>query len=157
MKFPPDKQSLALILRGLLVFEITSRVIVLGIGIFESIVADQTFTEMGIVPEFSDLEMFSSAVLAVALVILFPMAIASWIGLYLQKNWARWLYLLSLVLTHLLSIFVGFFTWTYRWGLVEGLESISGTATGLILAICFLSPLATEFVSGSENSERAQT
>ena len=157
MKFPPDKQSLALILRGLLVFEITSRVIVLGIGVFESIVADQTFTEMGIVPEFSDLEMFSSAVLAVALVILFPMAIASWIGLYLQKNWARWLYLLSLVLTHLLSVFVGFFTWTYRWGLVEGLESISGTATGLILAICFLSPLATEFVSGSENSERAQT
>ena len=99
--------------------------------------------------EISDLEMFSFAIAAVGMVVLLPMMIASWIGLFQHRNWARWLYLLSLVIGVLLSVFCGCFSWNYRWGVVEALEYFGHLVSALIVAICFLSPLATEFSSSS--------
>jgi uncharacterized membrane protein (DUF2068 family) len=94
---------------------------------------------------------FLVAMFALAMVILLPMGIASWVGLFQHRNWGRWLYLISLVASHLFLVFVGCFSWTYSCDSVAALESISYLNSGIILAICFLSPLATEF--NSENHQ----
>ena len=108
---------------------------------------EQALADAGLVsPEMS---MFAFAMLMVALVVLLPMGIASWISLFQHKNWGRWLYLISLVASHLLLVFTGCFNWTYCWDLVYALDSIAKLNNGVILAICFLSPLASEFEASS--------
>ena len=155
MKFPPTKTSLASLLRGLLIFEITFGVIAIGLGLFETYLESQFFAEMGLVQEMGSFDMFSFAMFAVAFVILLPMMIASWFGLFQQRNWGRWLYLGSHLFASLLMVFMGCFQWNYRWGLVLALETISSNVSGIILAICFLSPLGTEFMTGEKDNENA--
>jgi len=53
----------------------------------------------------------------------------------------------------LLTVFVGCFQWDYRWGLVTALEAINSVVAGIILAICFLSPLAAGFAGEKESNE----
>jgi len=153
MKLPPSNASLTSLLRILLIFEIVYGVIVLAIGFIESYIEGQFWAEIGLNEEISNSEMFAFAIAAVALVVLLPVTIASWIGLFQQRNWARWLYLAVSASSILLGVFVGCFQWNYRWGLVTGLEASSGVVTGIILAICFLSPLAVGFTSEEECNE----
>ena len=151
MKFPPTKASLTTLLRGLVIFEIAFAVIVLSLEIAASSMGEQVLAEAGLVQEYGNLQMFSFAILVVALVILFPMAIAGWFGVFQRKKWGRWLYLVGLVATQLLEVFVGCFSWSYSWDLSAALASISYMVSGVIVAICFLSPLASEFGSSSGN------
>jgi len=149
MNFPPSKTDLATLLRGLLIFEICFGIVVFVMGIIETSMGDEFLLEAGVSQELSDLQTLSVAVFGVALVVLIPALIASWVGLFQQKNWSRWLYLFVSVASCLLMVFFGFFHWTYRWGVVEALESLTSVVSGLILAICFLSPLASEFNSNA--------
>ena len=143
MKLPPDKDSLATMLRCLLIFEIVSAVLCLPIGIAADQMGEQTLLEAGLVSP--EVNMFVAAMYIVMIVILLPVAIASWVGLFRLKNWDRWLYLAGLVIGTLLNLFTSCFTWTYSWDLVGALFSITSLVEGFIVAICFLSPLATEF------------
>ena len=147
MKFPPDKTSLATLLRCLLIFEIVFAVILTGVGMLVISMGDQALADAGLVS--SEPNMFLFAMLMVALVVLLPLGIASWAGLFQHKNWGRWLYLIALIASHLLSVFTGCFSWTYSWDLVSALNSIAQLNSGVILAICFLSPLASEFEASS--------
>ena len=147
MKFPPDKTSLATLLRCLLIFEIVFAVILTGVGMLLISMGDQALADAGLVS--SEPNMFLFAMLMVALVVLLPLGIASWAGLFQHKNWGRWLYLIALIASHLLSVFTGCFSWTYSWELVSALNSIAQLNSGVILAICFLSPLASEFEASS--------
>ena len=145
MKFPPSNASLTSLLRGLLIFEIVYGAIVVGIGFFESYIEGMFWAEMGLSQESGSSDMFILAIVAVSLVVVLPATIASWVGLFQHRNWARWLYLAVTAFTLLLVVFVGCFQWSYRWGLVTALESIGSVVGGTILAICFLSPLAASF------------
>ena len=147
MKFPPDKTSLATLLRCLLIFEIVFGVIGAGVSMFVGAMGEQILTDAGLASPEANL--FPFALFAVGFVVLLPMAIASWVGLFQHKNWGRWLYLISLVASHLLLVFTGCFNWTYCWDLVYALDSIAKLNNGVILAICFLSPLASEFEASS--------
>ena len=151
MKFPPNNSSLATLLRGMLIFEISFAVIVVGIGFFETYLEGQFWAELGLTEEISNSEMFAFAISVVAMVVLLPATIASWIGLFQHRNWARWLYLAVTSFSILLVVFIGCFQWNYRWGLVTAFESISSVVGGIILAICFLSPLAADFGGEPEN------
>ena len=145
MKLPPSNASLTSLLRGLLIFEIVYGAIVVGIGFFESYIEGMFWAEMGLSQEPGSSDMFILAIMAVSLVVVLPATIASWVGLFQHRNWARWLYLAVTAFTLLLVVFVGCFQWNYRWGLVTALESIGSVVGGTILAICFLSPLAASF------------
>ncbi len=149
MKFPPNKASLATLLRCLLIFEIVFGVIALSVGMFVVSIGDQILADAGLASQ--DMSMVGFAMLVVALLMLLPMAIVSWVGLFQHKNWGRWLYLIGLVAAQLVNVFAGCLTWTYSWDLVTALHSIGYLTSGIILAICFLSPLATEF--NSENHQ----
>ena len=104
---------------------------------------EQALADAGLVS--TEMSMFAFAMLMVALVVLLPMGIASWVGLFQHKNWGRWIYLIVLIASHLLAVFTGCFSWTYSWDLVSALNSIAQLNSGIILAICFLSPLASDF------------
>ena len=147
MKFPPDKTSLATLLRCMLIFEIILAVIGTGVSMFVGAMGEQILTEAGLVSPEANL--FPFALFAVAFVVLLPIGIASWVGLFQHKNWGRWLYLIGLIATQLLVVFMGCFSWTYCWDLVYALDSIAKLNNGVILAICFLSPLASEFEDSS--------
>ena len=147
MKFPPNKTSLATLLRCLLIIEIVLYVLGLSVGIFVISIGQRILADAGLASP--EMNMFAVAIFAVAFVVLLPMGIASWVGLFQHKNWGRWLYLIGLVATHLLVVFTGCFSWTYNWDLMSAFESIAQLNSGVILAICFLSPLASEFESSN--------
>ena len=145
MKFPPNNSGLATLLRCLLIFEIVFTVISIGISVVSYSVGEQMLIEAGLVSP--EVNMVAMAVFVVAAVVLLPMAIASWVGLFQHKNLGRWLYLASLAISLLMLVFVGCFSWSYVWDLVPALDAITKLTSGLIVSICFLSPLASEFES----------
>ena len=150
MKFPPDNSSLANLLRCLLIFEIVFSVISIPIAIVTEAVGEQALVEAGLASQ--EVSMLPVALSAVAFLILLPLGIASWVGLFQHKNWGRWLYLIGTILGQLLLVFLGCFTWTYSWDLVPALDSIGDLNSGIILSLCFLSPLASDFDHSSNTA-----
>lgn len=150
MKFPPDNSSLASLLRCLLIFEIVFSVISIPIAIVTEAVGEQALVEAGLASQ--EVSMLPVALSAVAFLILLPLGIASWVGLFQHKNWGRWLYLIGTILGQLLLVFLGCFTWTYSWDLVPALDSIGYLNSGIILSLCFLSPLASDFDQSSNSA-----
>ena len=149
MNFPPNKTSLATLLRCLLIFEIVFTVICVPLVMFVGAMGEQILTEAGLAsPEPS---MFLVATWGVLMLVLLPMGIGSWVGLFQHRNWGRWLYLIGSIASQLFIVFAGCFTWTYSWDLVSALGSIGYLTNGIILSICFLSPLASEFETPRPN------
>ena len=150
MKFPPNKTSLATLLRCLLIFEIVFGVILAIFSATMISMGEQVLAQAGL--GSPDMSMLAFAMIAVAFVVLLPIGIASWVDVFQHKNWGCWLYLIGQVAAHLLLVFTGCFSWTYNWDVVSALESITQLNSGVILAICFLSPLAIEFESSGSDS-----
>ena len=113
-------------------------------------VGEQALVEAGL--ESPKVSMLPVALSAVAFLILLPLGIASLVGLFQHKNWGRWLYLIGTILGQLLLVFLGCFTWTYSWDLVPALDSIGYLNSGIILSLCFLSPLASDFDHSSNTA-----
>jgi hypothetical protein len=82
-------------------------------------------------------------------VILFPCYIASVVGLFFWKSWARWLYagqyIFGLFAGTILSAWL--FYWDYRWDLKESILQLSTAVDAAILVMLFASPIAENFVS----------
>jgi hypothetical protein len=86
-------------------------------------------------------------------VIVFPAYIASVIGLFFWKPWARWLYagqyVFGLFATTIFSACV--FYWDYRWDLPESIMQLSTAVDVAILVMLFVSPITENFASKSTN------
>ncbi|HEY8900619.1 MAG TPA: hypothetical protein VIM61_09425 [Chthoniobacterales bacterium] len=84
------------------------------------------------------------AILAIPLCILL---LASYIGLFFWKNWARYLYLVLGVIAYFLSPFLGDQVYS---GVAFTLYDLSTAIFGFILALLFFSPLVTRFTPKAE-------
>jgi hypothetical protein len=85
----------------------------------------------------------------IAFVVLVPAQIGSLVGIYLLKNWSRWLFAGSLSLLHLASLITSLFDFAGGWGFPNTLGDISATIDGVIIGLIFFSTLASEFEPAS--------
>ena len=156
MEFPPNKQVLHALLKGLIGADVALLLLSIPLGIFEGMVTESMLNEIGKTTNFTDTEQLTAAIWIMILVVLLPAAIASWIGLFRLKNWARWVYLAAICSVFLLSIPMGCFQYDVCWGLSQAILDLEGPIKGLILGIVFLSPLAVEFRTETEESGNQQ-
>ena len=145
MELPPNKQTLHAILKGLIGAEIALGLISIPLLIFESVLVESMLTEAGMTQNISDSQMFSYSIAIMLLVVLLPMLIASWIGLFRLRAWSRWMYLGTVMSFYLLAIPLGCFEYQYHWGLSLAIMDFADPVTGIILGVIFLSPLAADF------------
>lgn len=85
------------------------------------------------------------------LVVLLPIAIFAWIGLFSFKNWARWLHIVLFVVGNLTSLLVTVASYEPSWRVVDLTFSLASTCTGAIIALSFLSPLSQCFKNDEAN------
>ena len=76
---------------------------------------------------------------------LVPAIIASWIGLFLRKPWAPWLYLGIRVAALILNSLIGLITIELTWGVFHVFSGTQDALSGVVLALIFLTPLRDEF------------
>ena len=153
MELPPNKQTLHAFLKALIGAEIALGLLAIPLMFFQTMMTESAFNEIGQTTNVSDSEMLSFAFGIMFLVVLLPAIIASWIGLFKLRNWARWVYLIVLCSGCLLAIPMGCFTYEVTWGLSTAIMDLMGPIEGIILGISFLSPLAQEFTSAKQQSQ----
>ena len=153
MELPPNKQTLHAFLKALIGAEIALGLLSIPLAVFEGMMTESVLNEIGQTTNFTDSEMLSAAFGIMFLVVLLPALIASWIGLFKLRNWARWVYLIVLCSGCLLAIPMGCFTYEVTWGLSTAIMDLMGPIEGIILGISFLSPLAQEFTSAKQQSQ----
>ena len=141
MQFPPNKKTLTTIFKGLLIAEISIAAMTIPILWIES----QIIQDRGLVIDDPDFNVFVSAIYALLFLIMLPVAITSWVGLFRFRNWARWLYAGLFVFANLIFIPISCFQLSVNWGLTMFISDLSSYITGAILAVIMLSPLAIEF------------
>ena len=147
MELPPNKLTLHAFLKGLLVAEIALAVLSIPLAFLEGMMTESMLNEVGMTTNYTDSEMLTGAFALMFLIVLLPAIIASWIGLFKLRNWARWVYLGVTCIAHLLAIPMGCFEYDVYWGLSRAIVDFIGPVEGLIIGISFLSPLAAEFSS----------
>ena len=89
----------------------------------------------------------SVVLFAFLLAIILPALIASIVGLFFWKPWARWLYCATwLIVTIIMLVYSVFdFQWDFRWGLPDSIRALSDVVDGAILTLLFIPPVATRF------------
>lgn len=147
----------------LLVAEIALTVIDVGIEIAEEsvvaairpdLVANQQQQGAGAAPfaaeaEASEIEIVVGLVLIVLFLGLLALLISSWVGLFLLRPWAPWLYLSMTVVGSVLGLLGGLFDVAPHWGLSSWIGGVGGQVSGALLALIFLTPLAQQFQSST--------
>jgi len=147
MELPPKKQTLHAFLKGLIGADVALMLLAIPLGMLEGLMTESTLNEIGKTTNFTDSEMLSASIWVMLLVVLLPAIVASWIGLFQLRNWARWVYLIAICSGYLLAIPMGCFEYEVCWGMSRAIIELAGPIEGLILGIAFLSPLASDFQS----------
>jgi hypothetical protein len=148
MKSTPSETAMVYILRGLLIAEIVMTILAVPLSLFSSMIAESAFQEARLTQETSDATVavvgYIHLLFFFAIAIL-PALIVSWIGLFNFWSWSRWLYLLTNVAAYLLAIPLGFFDFSFQWGLPSAILDLAQPLTGAIAAIVFFSPISVRF------------
>jgi hypothetical protein len=72
-------------------------------------------------------------------------SIAAWVGLFFYRPWARWLYVGVQASGILLSIVFGIFDFSYQWGLINAIDTVSCFLAGCNVSLLFFSELSQAF------------
>lgn len=88
-----------------------------------------------------------------ALVPLVVAQLASFVGLFMMRNWGRWLQLGTLISSYLLRLPISLFEVSEVWGFGIALSEIESLVSGLILGLVFYSPLARDFAITNEATQ----
>ena len=161
-QFQPDGRMLHQYFSGLLIAQIILSFVLVPVIIFGQTMLDNsmdasaeasaetTNSEMmdasaEASAETTNSEMMIAVFYLVFLLVLIPATIASWIGLFLYKNWGRWLYFAMTVFSTLLNLSISIFDFSATWGFVSSLLEIDCMLTGAILVMIFLTQLANRF------------
>jgi len=80
-----------------------------------------------------------------AVVFLVPAHLAGLVGLYLMRNWGRWLNLAMLIVINGLSLLTSLFDVSMTWGFPSAVAQVEAIVSGVILGLAFFSSLAREF------------
>lgn len=148
MQFPPNKTTLTSIFKGLLIADIALLVLLVPLVFID----DAVCTERGYVLEPTDADTFLMGIYAVMFVVIFPALVACWVGLFKFKNWSRWIYLAIVVGVRLVEVPLGCLSFSLMWNLTAAILDFNGPIAGAVVAVTFLSPLATEFQKGQDKS-----
>lgn len=145
-QFQPDGRMLHQYFSGLLIAQIVLSFVLVPVIIFGQIMLDNSMDASAEASaEITNSEMMIAVFYLVFLLVLIPATIASWIGLFLYKNWGRWLYFAMTVFSTLLSLSISIFDFSANWGFVSSLIEIDCLLTGAILVMIFLTQLANRF------------
>ena len=148
MQFPPDKETLASILKALVVADIVAVVLTMPLIFIDSAICSSYGYEI----EPNETDVFLFGVYSAIMLVVLPTLIACWVGLLKFKNWSRWLYLALTVVMYLIAIPLGCLSFTVTWGLTSAIFDLATPIEITILAVAFLSPLATEFQVSAADS-----
>lgn len=144
---PPDAvdPNLWLWFKSLVIIEAVSLVVIIPCSVANELILSSQFpdteTMYGVVDGAENIAL----VLVGLMVLLLPVVLASWVGLLLKKNWARWLYLIVTAIGITLELSGGLATIELVWGFINAIGSVESLLNGAILALAFLTPLKDAF------------
>jgi glucan phosphoethanolaminetransferase (alkaline phosphatase superfamily) len=148
MNFPPPLDRLKIIFRALLIAEIILSVILIpmsfGYGMMLEDPNQEVATVQPTAAEIMGAVVIGGLVLVVILAFLAALIVA-WVGLFLYRPWARWLYVGVHTSGILFSIAFGVFDFSYQWGLIHSIETVSFFLAGCNVSLLFFSELSQAF------------
>ena len=92
----------------------------------------------------------SEVIACVGFVFYGPALIAAWIGLWLMRNWSRWLYLVLVVIGHVMGLGSSLVDFSATWQFPGAVMSFGNSVGGILIGLAFFSPLALEFRKSSD-------
>ena len=149
-KLPPSNSFLRSLFQSLLIADISLTPLALPIAFWQNSLSESWLDQAGLEMEMTGVEMFIAALGIMLLVVILPSVIVAWVGMFRYRNWARWLYLFLIVAGYLLAIPMACFDYSLQWGLLTAIEDLVSPVQGALVAIAFLSPLASDFSTGVE-------
>ena len=141
MQFPPSKNVIARIFKGLLIAEIAIVAFQFQLLFIENSIIEH----QGLIIESDDSNIFLSAMLFLMFVVILAALVTSWVGLFRYRRWARWLYAGTLLAAIATFVPSSCFDLSVNWGFSSSVSDIGSYITGSLLTIMFLTPLADEF------------
>lgn len=131
------------IFRGALCTEIALVALVTVVSLIDmTITAEANAAAM---EEMTAIEAASALLMVATLLVNVPLYIASLIGLFQYRWWARWLYVGNLSAGILLSTVASLAMFQFCWVLSTVLSSTASIVTGAIITMMFLTPTSDRF------------
>ena len=164
MKFPPDDATLVKVFRGLVILEIVLTVLGIPLLLLDGLVSGVMLKQMEVqaglemVVEQAEPNVVEALIGVLGLggmVLILGGMIVCWIGLLKFWNWSRWLYIATIVAGYLLGMVISLFDFSYQWRFFETMLTVQYYIGGMVIALAFLSPVATRFQGhrSTSNSE----
>lgn len=151
-----DAKTIETVFQTLLICQIVSFFLALFLSIVDELLTGQAVTDLVGEQEVSTTWAVISGILfAFLFVVVLPAGIASIVGLFFWKPWARWLYCVTwLSMTVLMLVYSAFdFNWDFHWGLPDSIGSLLSVVEGAILTLLFIPPVATRFTSQVQQTD----
>lgn len=164
MKFPPDDATLVKVFRGLVIVEIVLTVLAIPLLLLDGLVSGVMLKQMEVqaglemVVEQAEPNVVEALIGVLGLggmVLILGGLIVCWIGLLKFWNWSRWLYIATIIAGYLLGMVISLFDFSYQWRFFETMLTVQYYIGGMVIALAFLSPVATRFQGPSASSNAA--
>jgi len=152
LDFPPSEKSLHQIFIALLITEIAFFVLTVPLSFFGGMMAEAAIEEAVGPTEMTGPEVAVTVLASMIALVGIPSLIASWVGLFLYKSWARWLYAATGLVLGIIYVPISFMDFTLTWGLPSALNDLASVVSGAILATIFLTPLAHRFAPETKST-----
>jgi hypothetical protein len=153
----PNQKTVSVWFRGLLIAEVSLFMIAVPLSLISAFLFETAQEEIESSVELPVTHVLFVGLGCISLLIGLPALIISWVGLFLFKPWARWLYLGVQIGFRLLVLPFSLTDYSPTWGFITALTDFGSLITGSILAIVFLSPLAKEFLNTPASTDPASS
>lgn len=133
------------LLRGLVIADAAIFVLAILLGLFSVVMMEPASRQTSEPVEVTNGELLAVRFSYLTAAIGLPGYVAGVVGIFLRRNWGRWLYLGQVILFCGSSLATSLFDFSAAWAFPRALADIGSVLSGLIVGLTFYSPLAAEF------------